>query len=364
MKAAQQPRHLALQFGHIKHFNEGLSEFSRQLALQFAQQAVQLKAERGWHFHFILPAQWHGLFGSDVSYHDVTDAMRWRHRFPVDLDVWHGLHQHMRYRPPTNSRRNIITVHDLNHVYAKTGLSLWWQNLRLTRHLRQAHQLAAISQYAANDLARHLPWAPPATVIHNGAADLTQVKQSPIAELAGVRFLLHISRMSPSKNVASLIDMAASWPDQVLVLVGPESPEIQAHRQRVQQMGLKQVRFITDVDEAQKAWLYAHCQAFLFPSLMEGFGLPPIEAMFFGKPVIVANRTCLPEVCADAAAYWDDFAPQTMRRVVENHLAAHQQDATQAERTRAQALRYTWSRAAQQYMALYDPTFEPVQPTC
>lgn len=348
------PFHIALQFGHIRHFNEGLSEVSRQLAWTYAARAVQLKAERHMHFHFILPSQWHGMFGQDVSYHEPRDAMRLRHRFPVDLDVWHGLHQHMRYRPPVNSKRNIITVHDLNHVYAKKGLSLWWQNLRLTRHLRRAHQLVAITQFVANDIRRCLPGAPHTVVIHNGAADLTTHPQTPVPELVGQRYLLHISRMSASKNVGSLIDMAASWPEQLLVLVGPNSPEVEAHHQRVKGMGLRNVRFITDVDEAQKAWLYAHCEAFLFPSLMEGFGLPPIEAMFFGKPVIVARRTCLPEVCGDAAAYWDEFCAPAMREVVEAWLTRHRQDGALGQRVITQARRYTWPRAARQYQTLYE----------
>lgn len=348
------PFHIALQFGHIRHFNEGLSEVARQLALQYAAQAARLKAERHVHFHFILPSQWHGMFGPDVTYHELRDAMRLRHRFPVDLDVWHGLHQHMRYRPPVNSKRNLITVHDLNHVYAKKGLSLWWQNLRLTRHLRRAHQLVAITQFVADDIRRCLPWAPPAVVIHNGAADLTQHAQTPVPELVGQSYLLHISRMSASKNVGALIDMAAGWPEQGLVLVGPDSPEVEAHRQRAKSMGLHNVRFVTDVDEAQKAWLYAHCEAFLFPSLMEGFGLPPIEAMFFGKPVIVARRTCLPEVCGEAAAYWDEFSAPAMRKVVEAWLTQHRQDGDLAQRVTAQARRYAWPRAARQYQTLYE----------
>lgn len=346
--------HIALQFGHIKHFNEGLSEFSRQLALQYASRASQLQAEKGWHFHFILPAPLHGMFGSDVHYHDLTDAMRLRHRFPVDVDVWHGLHQHMRYRPPSNSRHNIITVHDLNHVYAKKGLSLWWQNMRLTRQLRQASQLVAISQYSADDLAKHLPWASPAVVIHNGAADLTGVEQVQVDALMGQSFVLHISRMSASKNVDALIGMAAAWPAQTMVLAGPSSPEVDGLRQRAQQQGLRNVRFFTNVSEAQKAWLYGHCDAFLFPSLQEGFGLPPIEAMFFGKPVIVARRTCLPEVCGEGAAYWDDFNPAAMRRVVEQRLLHHQQNSALAATVRQQAQRYTWPKAAQRYLALYE----------
>lgn len=353
------PRHIALQFGHIKHFNEGLAEFARQLALQFSTQARQLKAERNWHFHFILPAQWHGMFGGDVQYHDLGEGMRLRHRFPVDLDIWHGLHQHMRYRPPVNSRHTLITVHDLNHVYAKSGLSLWWQNMRLTRHLRRADQIVAISQYSADDLRQHLPWAPPAVVIHNGAADLSVSRLASVDALQGQRFLLHISRMSASKNVGTLIDMAATWPEQQLALVGPNSPEVAAHQARVRELGLHNVLFFTDVNEAQKAWLYAHCEAFLFPSLMEGFGLPPIEAMFFGKPVIVARRTCLPEVCGNGAAYWDNFDPQAMRRVVQERLDLHRSTPDLAELVRQQAARYTWPQAAQRYLTLYSEGMTP-----
>lgn len=345
--------HIALQFGNIKHFNEGLSEFSRQLALQYAGQARQLKEERSWHFHFILPKQWHGLFGDEVTYHDVTDRMRWRHHFDVPLDVWHGLHQHMRYRPPVNGRHNIITVHDLNYLYAKKGISKSWQNMRLSRHLRRAHQLVAISQYVANDLVAHLPWAPKASVIYNGVADLTKAVQQPVENLVGQNFLLHISRMSPSKNVNALIEMAAAWPDQMLVLVGPQSLEIESHRQHIAQLGISNVLAITDVSEAQKAWLYAQCTAFLFPSLMEGFGLPPIEAMYFGKPVIVAQRTCLPEICGEGAAYWNDFSPQSMRQVVKDRVLAHRDEEGLNETVRQQAMRYTWTQAGQHYLSLY-----------
>lgn len=349
------PRHIALQFGHIKHFNEGLAEVSRQLALQFAQRAAELKATRGWQFHFIMPQQWHGLFGHDVQYHELSEGMRFGHRFPVDLDVWHGLHQHMRYRPPSNCRHSLITVHDLNHVYAKKGLSLWWQNIRLTRHLRRCDQLVAISQYVADDLARHLPWAPPAQVIYNGVADLRAAPQRPVDALQDQPdFLLHISRMSPSKNVGTLIEMAAIWPEQLLVLVGPDSPEVGEHRQHVLQKGLSNVRFITDVDEAQKAWLYAHCQAFVFPSLMEGFGLPPIEAMYFGKPVIASSLTSLPEVCGAGAAYFRDFDAAHMREDVAQCVHKHQQSTEPAKLAVAQASQFNWLRAADQYLARYD----------
>lgn len=347
------PRHIALQFGRIKHFNEGLSEVSRQLGLAISTRAAELKAERGWHFHFILAEQWHGMFGDDVSYHTITDRMRWPHRFPVNLDVWHGLHQHMRYVPPVNCLRTIITVHDLNHVYGKRGLSRWWQGMRLGQHLRQADQLVAISRHVADDLSRHVPLAIPTKVIHNGVADLTQARWQPVADLPPGRFMLHLSRMSPSKNVEALIGMAAAWPEQLFVMAGPDSPDVTAHHQRVAMLGLRNVRIITDVSEAQKAWLYAHCQAFLFPSLMEGFGLPPVEAMFFGKPVIVARRTSLPEICGEGAAYWDNFEPLAMREVVEARVTALSSSSGLSATVQQQAQHYHWEEAASRYLGCY-----------
>jgi glycosyltransferase involved in cell wall biosynthesis len=352
-ETSSQPFHVALQFGHVRHWNEGLAEVSRQLGLQFAQRAAQLQRECNWHFHFILPEQWHGLFGADVTYHDLQESMRWRHRFPVDLDVWHGLHQHMRYRPPVNSRRNLITVHDLNHLYAKKGLSLWWQNLRLTRQLRRAHQLIAITDYVAQDIRQHLPWAPAVTVIHNGVADLSTASQEPPEHLDAKDYLLHISRMSASKNVGALIDMAAIWPTQPLLLVGPDSAEVQRHRDHVARLGLHNVHFLTDVSEAQKAWLLAHCKAFVFPSEQEGFGLPPIEAMYFGKPVVVAARTSLPEICGEHAGYWQDFEPHHMRTIVEARVLELEKNPSLRIQTQTWARQYTWPRATELYMASY-----------
>ena len=347
-------RHIALQFGRIKHFNEGLSEVSRQLGLALSSRAVELERSHGIQFHFILEEQWHGMFGDAVRYHALTDHMRLRHVFPVDLDIWHGLHQHMRYRPPVNSHRNIVTVHDLNFIYAKAGLSRWWQNVRLSKHLRQADQLVAISKFVADDISRQLPWAPQATVIHNGVADLTGASQAPIDWLRDTAYLLHISRMSPSKNVGALIEMARLWPEKKLVLAGPASDELSMHKQHAANLALSNVCFLTDISEEQKAWLYSNAQAFLFPSLFEGFGLPPVEAMYFGKPVVIAPNTSLPEICGSAAAYWIDFAPLAMRKTVEEHLARHQGSPQYALTTREQALKYSWPIAATKYLGLYD----------
>lgn len=353
-------RHIALQFGHIKHFNEGLSEFSRQLALHVQAEAAKQAETAQWRFHFILPKQWHGYFGDDVTYHELNDGMRLKHSLPVQLDVWHGLHQHMRFRPPINCQHALITVHDLNHLYEKRGVKLWWQNLRLKRQLNHVDHLVAISQYTKQDLVCTFRDIAPVDVIYNGVADLTGIDDAPVADLQGQRFLLHLSRMSPSKNTGAIIELAATWPDKLFALVGPQSAEVDKHRLSVQTKGLHNVRFFTDVREAQKAWLYRHCEAFIFPSLTEGFGLPPIEAMRFCRPIVVSRRTSLPEVCGLHAHYLDQFDPASMRRIVETALS---QPIPDIERQTFLA-RYNWTHAARYYLQTYGRLMESRCPSC
>jgi glycosyltransferase involved in cell wall biosynthesis len=112
------------------------------------------------------------------------------------------------------------------------------------------------------------------------------------------------------------------------------------------------VRIQLNLNEAQKAWLYASCEGFLFPSLAEGFGLPPLEAMCFGKPVFLSRLTSLPEVGGDAAYYFDDFGAVAMRHTVEAGLARHSLE-QRAPLAQAQAKRFSWSHCADAYVAQY-----------
>ena len=343
------PRHIALQFGHIRHFREGLTEFSRRLGAELAKRAPQLAAERGWQFHYIMEPRWHGLFGDAVLYRPITHRLRWPHRSDPAFDLWHGLHQHMRFRPPRNARVALITVHDFNYLTERTGFKRWRHERRLYRQLRTADGLIAISALVAADARRALPWRVPVEVIHNGVTDLRALAAQPVAGV-DPGFLLHVSRMSPSKNVGAILGLAAAWPERRFVLAGPEGPCVEAQRAGCRARGLANVQVLGDVSDEQKAWLYAHCAGFLFPSLVEGFGLPPLEAMYFGKPVFVSALSSLPEICGDAAVYFDGFEPAAMRARIEPNLHP---DAARVAAIHAHAARYAWATAAERYLAAY-----------
>jgi glycosyltransferase involved in cell wall biosynthesis len=163
---------------------------------------------------------------------------------------------------------------------------------------------------------------------------------------------LHVSRLAPTKNIDALLTLAGAWPSRAFVLAGATSDYTATVQRTIAERGLANVTLKLDISEAEKAWLYAHCEGFLFPSLAEGFGLPPIEAMHFGKPVFLSRLTSLPEVGGDVACYFDDFEPASMRRVVERGLDAHRAEGRAAALV-AHARQFDWQRCAAQHLALY-----------
>ncbi|MEZ6065128.1 MAG: glycosyltransferase [Planctomycetaceae bacterium] len=105
------------------------------------------------------------------------------------------------------------------------------------------------------------------------------------------------------------------------------------------------------VNDNERQWLYQHCEAFVFPSLAEGFGLPAIEAMSLGKPTFSLRRPAC-EIGGDVACYWDDFRPAAMADVYRNGLQ-QMLKTDYAERARARAALFTWEQTAASYLRVY-----------
>lgn len=346
-------QHVGISLGALKHWNDGLGEFSRQICLELARQAPLLRDGLGWQLHFHLPRRWHGEFGAAVGYLDTHTTQRWLHLRTTRFALWHTLHQFVRLRAPAFTARRIETVHDLNFLYAKGPVAIMRYRARQRRRLDRCDMAVAITHYVADEVARELaPLATPIRVVHNGVSDLSMVPQEPVAGLDDKPYLLHLSGMAPNKNVDALLGLAKAWPDQQFVLAGAAGKGTVRMAAKVADMALANVQLHTDVSVGQKAWLYAHCRGFLFPSLAEGFGLPPIEAMHFGKPTFLARRTSLPEVGGALAHYFDDFDGAAMRAEVQAGLAA---DAApgRAEAIQAHARSFTWDRCTAGYIALY-----------
>jgi glycosyltransferase involved in cell wall biosynthesis len=345
-------RRILVSLGKVGGVHDGLGEFSRQLGQRIAAAAPAWQARHGIGFHFHLRPELFGLFGDEVGYLAVDRWQEWHAAIPGQWALWHTLHQLNRSRPPALAGVRLTTVHDLSYQYGRNAFSTWRHHRRAMALMSRTDAVVAISHYTAQDVRRHLHWTGPLDVILNGARSLVADPQAPLPgwpERPTRPFLFHLSRMNPSKNPQAVIALAQAWPEMHFVLCGPANDHTRALSRGV---GLPNVEIHVGISDAQKAWAYAHCTGFLFPSLTEGFGLPPIEAMHFGKPCFLARRTCLPEIGGSAADYFDDFDPATMKAVVQQGLARMARSG-RAETIRAHAAQFNWDRAATDYLALY-----------
>ena len=354
-------RHIGISFGQIRSWHDGLGEFSLQLGQLLAQEASAWQSQHGVQFHFHLPKVWHGHFGPQVNYLATGDLQRWVHWQPRSFALWHSLQQFNPFKAPIGTQVRLQTVHDANFLYLKKGAKQSRYTRRLQRLRAKATEVITISQYGRADLQEKVGYRGPIRVIYNGVRDLTAELRAHVSGLAQQAYFLHISRLAPSKNVGALLNLAAHWPEKVFVLAGGSSPYSREVAQEIAQRRLSNVHLFLDISDAQKTWLYANCEAFLFPSQAEGFGLPPIEAMHFGKPVFLSLFTSLPEVGGAWANYWDDLSPQSMRLTLEEQLPLHSPQ--RAQSTAAHARSFNWADCASAYMDCYQRALKLKEPS-
>jgi glycosyltransferase involved in cell wall biosynthesis len=346
-------RRIGISLGNIGNLHDGLGEFAVQTGQSVAAVARQWREQDGIEFDFHLREQHVGIFGPDVGYLPVNRWQRLRHVRPQHYDIWHSLHQLNKNLPPAGTGLRLVTVHDLNYLYGRNSWSTWRHHRRTQALMKRTDRVVAISQHTASDVRKHLAWTGPMDVILRGARRFSSATQEPLPGWAAQDtrpFLFHLSRMSPSKNPQAILGLAAHWPEMRFVMCGPEGDD---SRQLRDSVNLPNVEFHLSINDAQKAWAFAHCAGFIFPSWTEGFGLPPIEAMQFGAPVFLSRLTSLPEIGGDAADYFDDFSPAAMRQVVERGLKRCAADPGRREAIRRHAALFDADRAAAQYLDLY-----------
>ncbi|NRA92113.1 MAG: glycosyltransferase, partial [Psychroserpens sp.] len=170
-------------------------------------------------------------------------------------------------------------------------------------------------------------------------------------------YLFSIGEFTERKNLHTLVEMLAQLEDLNLVLSGNNNT---AYTQDVliptiEKRKLEDRVIITGkISDVDKQYYLQNCKGFVFPSLREGFGIPPIEAMRFGKPVFLSNNTSLPEIGGMLAHYWDNYNPQYMANVVKNGLTEFYSDEENLSKLHTEhALSFNWNNAAKSYVAVY-----------
>lgn len=334
----------------------GLGEFCRQIGKRLGKHADTLRTRHGIELYFILPPQFKGCFGSEVHYIWMPPSFRKISQlYPVLADLLHIPYQTSHVRRLPFIKKQLTTIHDINFIYEREGNKLKRAVKRFKQKIKQSDYISYISRFAREDTEKHFHIHQPAKVIYNGVTDLSALAQTTSLP-AGLpkHFLFHISSLQPKKNVHLLVEMMEHLPEENLVIAGDWNTDYgQMLQQKIKGNSRHNIYTLGNVTEAEKTALYAACRAFLFPSLCEGFGLPPIEAMKFGKPTFLSTLTALPEIGGRAAFYWNELSPAAMAEVVRKQLAFFDATPGYAERLKQNAARYNWETCVEQYIKYY-----------
>lgn len=282
-------------------------------------------------------------------------------------DVVHITHQLQTYFLRASAKpRYILTLHDLNFVYESLSPRQRARRLAVVRsNLAKADAIVCISDFVRRSLMEHIDLfnlKPDVriTTIHNGLVFDAVLPQAPrqLALPDGAEYLLSIGVLQDKKRQSLLIEMLAHLPKHIhLVLVYSSSHP--AYMDRLQALLgrhhlSERVHFLPNVSEAEKLYLLEHCSAYLHPSIAEGFGIPPIEAMYAGRPTFLSPCTSLPEIGGSEAYYFTSEDPEAMATTLLGGLADYHADADKPRRLRAWASRYDYRAMAQAYLRLYE----------
>lgn len=285
------------------------------------------------------------------------------------IDVFHSLAYGVPLWTPCPT---IATIYDLTPLLFPQFI----QHLR--HHLvfrinfftgKHARRIITLSAWSQRDLVQHLHVPPEKiTVIFPGVSPQYRVLQAP-QSLAAIRiryqlpekFILYVGGFDQNKNLLTLVQafrlltQSSDLREPVsLVFVGTLHPMAKVVQRAVQTSGLEAfVRFTGFVPEQDLIGIYNAAYMFVFPSLYEGFGLPPLEAMACGTPAVVSSAASLPEVVGDAALQVDPTSSEALAAAMRTLLTTPELHAQLRQQGLSRAQGFSWERAARQTLAVY-----------
>lgn len=334
----------------MKYPNTGLFTFCRDLGFALLQKVTAVEK-----LYFFMPKKLGPYFGDKAGYIWQNSLQKLYLPHHQKIDVWHTTYQSSPYRSAQRQLRKVLTIHDLNFLHERKTNGKEKKLLAgVQRSIDDADQIVCISRYAKEEVQQYLNTrGKEVDVIYNGCQvqefpGFNQPRYQPVRP-----FLFAMGTILPKKNFHVLPRLLAGQPFELVIAGNIDEAYLGKIQEEAKLHGVaEKVKVVGPVSAEEKYWYLHNCTAFCFPSLAEGFGLPAIEAMHFGKPVFLSDRTSLPEVGGDAAYYFHDFDPVAMQAVLEQGLQHYQQH-QRAAVIRQHAAQFNWSNAADAYLHCY-----------
>jgi glycosyltransferase involved in cell wall biosynthesis len=296
----------------------------------------------------------------DFSLAEQTSFKRFLDNINADL-----VHFCMPEQPVLYTGKKVTTIHDLNLLRArntdKKQIVFRFKQFVGQFVFRSVAQTSRFiitpTQYVKNDVVQTLRVASEKVVVTSEAADPKEISALKPYDHPYKQFIMYVGRQVDYKNIKRLGDahqiLLEKHPDLGLILVGSLNEAAQRNKAYFKKKGYKNITFTGFIPDEERDWLFKQAEAYVFPSLMEGFGLPGLEAMGYGTPVISSNTTCLPEVYGDAAHYFDPNSTDDMARAIDEVLTDETLRKSLIEKGERQLQKYSWEDVAKKTLEVY-----------
>lgn len=339
---------IVIDIERIKNPNTGFHNFLTNLVSKFEN------ANSEFSFTYFLPKKVKLPFKVKRKNQYFWHKVKIFNAFKYDL--WHVTDQGRKYLPWSKIPL-VLTIHDLNYIYTDKPEFKKQKFLKgLQKRIDRATLVTVISKYVYYDVLKHLEVdKKKLKVVYNGVSlehftdkELKNVKPK------STNFLFAMGTVLYKKHFHVLPKLLLNN-DFDLIIAGVLNNKSYQNRviEEAKKYGVEdRVKLIGPISEKEKYWYLKNCKAFLFPSITEGFGLPPIEAMLFGKPVFLSDKTSLPEVGGDVAYYFNNFEDDHMLAVFEKGMKDYTEN-DRKDRIIAWAKKYDWNKTSEEYLAIY-----------
>ncbi|MGL5894236.1 MAG: glycosyltransferase family 4 protein [Bacteroidales bacterium] len=349
---AQSPKpNVLFESSKIKYPNTGLYTFCKELSAALFNES---KA-RGGKLSLLMESRFKNRLLAEIPYKPLKIWHKCFLRINNDFNIWHAPFQLCKYYPKGN-HKVILTIHDLNFLYEKSDRKIEWYKKQVRRNIQKADHIVTISEYVKQDVLKYFDVKEgDITVIYNGATKYDGDLIKPKLIRNSTPFLFTVGTILPKKNFHVLPSLLVGN-NYNLVISGNPSSYNERIIDEARKWGVEERVIITGaISEEEKNWLYKNCEAFLFPSIAEGFGLPVVEAMRYGKPIFLSKHTSLPEIGGDNAFYFDwDFTPEKMRNVLLEGIKEFNSNPNIKENLINRANNFSWENAAKSYYDIYE----------
>jgi glycosyltransferase involved in cell wall biosynthesis len=271
--------------------------------------------------------------------------------------------------PFLSSAPLITTIHDLNHVVLAENYSVFhrlYYTFFLAHKVRLARCVITVSQFSKDEIVRFFGIPPSLVrVVYNGISEsffglpgtpsaATDTSNEVFRERMELPddYILSVGNKKPHKNMYRLVEAwcGMSHPPPLVLLTEFDENIVRLAGRHGLKHRLHFMRFVANQDLPK---VYSMARAFVYPSLYEGFGFPPLEAAACGVPVVVSNRASLPEVLADSAIFVNPEDVLDIRRGIEEALSRSPAVIDIVERGRKKASEYSWQRVAEETLSIY-----------